>query len=144
MCKHFKSPRPLFQYRVSPLAGLYEELEAMAARGHNTLEVLSFEVLVESYYKEDSVGSTIQKVENILVKPGWSALRQVSLKLSVKLWGESAELTEGLQSLLVLPDKYLGHLPKLRLDSVAFNYSTYAVQCKIDILLLPFLVLPLS
>ena len=111
---------PLFKYRLPPLAGLCEELEAMA--GHNALEVLSFEVLVDSHYTEDSVGSTIQEVENVLVKPGWSALRQVSFKLPVKDRRGSAELTEALQS---LPDKYLSRLPKL--ESVAFNYSAYAV-----------------
>ena len=110
---------PLYQYPDPPLAGLCEELEAMA--GHNTLEVLSLEVLVVSHHStEDSIGSTIQKVENILVKPGWSALRQVSFKLSVRRWGHDseAELAEALQS---LPDRYLIHLPKL--ESVAFNYS---------------------
>ena len=109
-------------YGIPPLAGLCEELEAMA--GHNTLEVLSFEVHVDSQYTEDWVGSTIQEVENVLVKPGWSALRQVSFKLLIKdrgRWGHT-KLTEALQS---LPDKYLSRLPKL--ESVAFIYSAYVV-----------------
>ena len=109
----------LYQYRVSPLAWLCKEFEAMT--GHNTLEVLSFEVLVDSHHTFDSVGSTIQQVENILVEPGWSALRRVSFELIINRGG-SAELTEALQS---LPDKYLSRLPKL--ESVAFNYSAYAV-----------------
>ena len=109
----------LYQYGLPPLAGLCEELEAMA--GHNTLEVLSFEVLLNSYRTFDSIGSTIQEVGNILVKPGWSALRQVSFKLRVKDRGGCAELTEALQS---LPDKYLSRLSKL---DVAFNYSAYPV-----------------
>ena len=110
---------PIYQYHVPPLAGLCKELEAMA--GHNTLEVLSFEVLVDSNYAVDSVGSTIQEVENVLVKPGWSALRQISFKLKIVVCGGRAELTE-LQS---LPDKYLTRLSKL--ESVAFNYSAYPV-----------------
>ena len=110
---------PIHQHRVPPLAGLCEELEAMA--GHNTLEVLSFEVLVDSNYTVDSVGSTIQEVENVLVKPGWSALRQISFKLKIVVCGGRAELTV-LQS---LPDKYLTRLSKL--ESVAFNYSAYPV-----------------
>ena len=109
----------LYQYGLPPLAGLCEELEAMA--GHNTLEVLSFEVLVNSYSTFDSVGSTIQEVGDILVKPGWPALRQVSFKLPVKDCGGCAELTEALQ---FLPDKYLSRLSKL---DVAFNYSAYPV-----------------
>ena len=115
---------PLYHYRLPPLSGLCEELEAMA--GHNALETLSFEVLVDSHDTFDSIGYTIQQVENVLVKPGWSALRQVSFKLPVQHprshRGESSELTEALQS---LPDRYLSHLSKL--ESVAFNYSAYPV-----------------
>ena len=86
--------------------------------GHNILEALSFQIGVAVVYDatEDFVGSTIQKVENVLVKPGWSGLRQVSFKLQIN-WN-SRRLCEALQS---LPDKYLSHLPKL--ESVAFNYS---------------------
>ena len=115
---------PVYQYHgVPPLAGLCEELEVM--EGHNTLEALrvSFDVLVDSNHREDWVGSTIQEVENVLVKPGWSALRQVSFKLPIRDQGRgSAELTEALQ---YLPDKYLSRLSKL--ESVAFNYSAYLV-----------------
>ena len=111
---------PLHQiFGLPPLAGLCEELEAMA--GHNTLEVLSFEVDVGSHYTE-SIGSTIQKVGNILLRPGWPALKHVSFKLPVKQHRGSAKLTEALQS---LPDKYLSHLSTL--ESVAFNYSAYLV-----------------
>ena len=51
----------LYQYHVPPLAWPHEELEAMA--GHNTLEVLSFEVHVEDHWHhtEDFVGSTFKK-----------------------------------------------------------------------------------
>ena len=108
------------EYFLPPLAGLCEELEAMA--GHNTLEVLSFKVLVDSRHPFDSVGSTIQEVENVLVEPGWPALRQVSFKLAVRDCGGCAELIEALQS---LPDKYLNRLSKL--ESVAFRYSAYTV-----------------
>ena len=38
--------------------------------GHNILEALSFEVEVGGDAKEDFVGSLIQKVEEVLVKPG--------------------------------------------------------------------------
>jgi len=63
-------------------------------------------------------------VEKVLVKPGWSALRQVSFKVLIPGWPaeSSAELSEMLQS---LPDKYLSHLSKL--ESVAFNYSVCLV-----------------
>ena len=111
-----------YHYGVPPLAGLCEELEAMA--GHNTLEALFFEVRVDALCALDFVGSNIQKVENVLVKSGWSALRQVSFKLTVKdrgRLGGCAEFTEALQ---FLPDKYLSRLSKL---DVAFNYSAYLV-----------------
>ena len=108
------------------LAGLCEELEAM--EGHYMLESLSFEIQVDGHETEDLVGSTIQKVEKVLVKPGWSLLRQISFKVSIACCQvsseESAELCEVLQS---LPDKYLYHLPKL--ESVAFSYSAYVAEC---------------
>ena len=100
---------------VPVLAGVSEELEAMA--GHNMLESLSLEVYAGVHNTEDLIGPLIQKVENVLVKPGWSALRQVSFKVSV-LGRITPKLLEALQS---LPDKYLSQLSKL--ESVAFSYS---------------------
>ena len=101
-----------------PLAGICEELEAMA--GHYTLEALSIEVIVDDDdATEDSVGSIFQKVGNVLVKPGWSSLRRVSFEI---LLNPDCNLYEALQS---LPDKYLSHL--LKLESVTFNYSAYNV-----------------
>jgi hypothetical protein len=98
-----------------PLAGIYELLEAMA--GHNMLEALSLEVLVlEERERETFIGSAFRIVEEALVKPGWSALRQVSFKVSIRSW--APELSEALQ---FLPDKYLSHLSKL--ESVAFSYE---------------------
>jgi hypothetical protein len=119
---------PLYDDSLAlPLAGLCEELEAMV--GHIMLEALSFVVIVyfyNVYRREDSIGPIIQKVENVLVKPGWSALRWISFKLLLSRSNRgdysTAELCEALQS---LPDKYLSHLSKLK--SVAFNYSAYVV-----------------
>ena len=67
---------PLYGNSFALLAGLCEKLEAMA--GHNMLEALSFEVRINGCRTEDLIGSTIQNVEKLLVKPGWSALRRVS------------------------------------------------------------------
>ena len=110
----------------APLAGLCEELEAMA--GYHTLEALAFQVNIEGHETEDVIGSIIHKVEKVLVKPGWSALKQVSFKLSIACClvsrETSAKLRETLQS---LPDNYLSHLSKS--DSVAFNYSAYIMKC---------------
>ena len=108
----------LYHHRVRSLAGLCGELEAMA--GHNMLEALSLQVSLGVHHTVDFIGSRIQKVENVLAKPGWSALRRVSLKLTIIPWGDTTELTKALQT---LPDKYLSHLPKF--ESVAFNYSAY-------------------
>ena len=110
----------------SSVGGLCEELEAMA--GHNMLEAFSFEVHVEYLGNdtEEAIGSTIQKMEKVLVKkPGWSVLRQVSFKVTCSRvsWSDKAKLSEALQS---LPDKYLSHLSKI--DSIAFNYSAH-VTC---------------
>ena len=114
---------PLYDDSFDPLllAGLCEELEAMA--GHDMLEALSFEVRVNRHWTVDLLGSTIQNVEKVLVKPGWSALRRVSFKISITLHGASREfIVEWSQVLQSLPDKYLSHLSKL--ESIAFNYST--------------------
>jgi hypothetical protein len=117
----------LYNYSTSlPLAGLCKELEAMA--GHNMLEALSLEISIDGYETKDFMGFIFQKVEEALVKPGWSTLRQVSFKVSIACCfvsrGHSAKLCEELQS---LPDKYLGHLSKL--ESVAFNYSANVGKC---------------
>ena len=112
-----------------PLAGLCEELEAMA--GHNILEALFLDVQVEGHETEEFIGSIIQNVEKALVKSGWSALRQVSFKVSIACClvstEVSAKLSEALQS---LPDKYLSHFSKL--ESFSFNYSAYIVKCAYD------------
>ena len=106
----------LYRFSVYPLSGVCEELEAMA--GHNMLESLSFEINVDGHETEDFIGSVIQKVEEILVKPGWSALRQVSFKVSCQTNRANRAKMEALRS---LPDEYLSHLPKL--ESVSFKYS---------------------
>ena len=99
------------------LSGLCEELEAMT--GHYMLEALSIEFDIElDDDTVDSVGCDFQKVEKVLVKPGWPALRQVSFIVSSSSSYVSPKWMEEFQS---LPDIYLGHLSKL--ESVSFNYS---------------------
>ena len=98
------------------LGGFCEELEALV--GHNMLETLSFTVRVFALEEEDFVGSKIQKVEKVLVKPGWSKLKQVSFRVSTGRFGGARTLSKALRS---LPDKYLSQLSKL--ESVAFDYS---------------------
>ena len=113
-----------------PLRGLCKELEAMA--GHNMLESLSLEVNVNRYETADVIGSMIQSVEMVLVKPGWTALRQVSFKVPVaccRLDNTCERLAEELQSLL--PDKYLNRLSKL--DLISLNFSSYVAACHCSI-----------
>ena len=98
------------------LAGLCEELEAMA--GHYMLEALFIEFVLEHKETADSIGSKFQKVEKVLVKPGWSDLSKVSFNVSFSNWWIGPKLTEPLQS---LPDIYLSRLSKL--ESVSFNYT---------------------
>jgi hypothetical protein len=107
---------------------LAEELEAMA--GHNVLQALSFKVYVDvrnGHATEEFIGSFFQRVEKVLVEPGWSALRQVSIEVIITCWPsesreDSEKLSEELQS---LPDKYLSCLPKL--ESVAFKYLVHVL-----------------
>jgi hypothetical protein len=108
-----------------PFEALCEELEAMA--GHYVLEALSFEVHVIRNESAGDIGSMIQSVEKVLVKRGWSSLREVTFKVPVTccLVEGYSELVEELQSLV--PDKYLSHLSKL--ESVTLNFSSYVVKC---------------
>ena len=102
------------------LAGLCEGLELMA--GHNMLEALSFDLHVDDQKEtEDSIGSEVQRMEKVLVKSGWSTLRQVSFKIKLMRWGNSqnVELYKAVEQ--TLPDKYLNRLSKL--ESVALDYS---------------------
>ena len=114
----------------TPLAGLCRELEAMA--GRNKLEALALDVNVDGHETEDVIGSIIQKVEEVLIKPGWSPLKQVSFNISIACClvsrETSAELSKALQS---LPDKYLSHLSKL--ESITFNYSASVVKCAYEL-----------
>jgi hypothetical protein len=103
------------------LPGLCEELEAMA--GQYELEALSIEIYLDGHGEEDSIGSIIQNVEKILVKPGWSALRQVTFKVVIGILGNGVKLYETLQS--SLPDKYFSYFLKF----VAFSETIYVVQC---------------
>ena len=108
---------------TEPFEVLCKELEAIA--GHNVLEALSLEVKLCHSETADNIGSMIQNVEKVLVKPGWSSLRRVSFKVSVtsSFVYDSAELAEELQSLL--PNKYLSQLSIL--ESVALSFSSYVV-----------------
>ena len=111
------------------LTGLCKELEAMA--GHYTLEALSIIIYLENDDTEDSIGSNIQNVERVLVRPGWSTLRHVSFHVSCWWLPYEAKLSMS-EALQCLPDKYLIHLSKL--DSVSFNYSVSVEYFKPDLL----------
>ena len=120
---------PLYDYTLHlSLAGLCEELEAMT--GHNVLEALSFEFHVDGNETEEFIGSIIQKVEKILVEPGWCALTQISFNISIAccMMPKKEIIAELLETLQSLPDKYLSHI--LKLEAVAFNYSAYADTSK--------------
>ena len=91
--------------------GLREELEAMA--GNNVLESLSLELLPEADVIQEVIGSVFQGVEEVLVKPGWFALKRVSFKV--------ASCGTDFEDLQSIPDKYLSHLSKL--ESVDFNFE---------------------
>jgi hypothetical protein len=94
---------PLVDYTLGlPLAGLCEELEAMA--GHNILEALSILIRVDRLETKESIGSIIQKVGKVLVKPGWSALRHVSFKVSIACCGMPRDYIVELLELQSLPD----------------------------------------
>ena len=120
------------------LAVFCKELEAMA--GHNSLEALSFDVHAGPGGPEAEVliGSIIQKVEKVLVKSGWSALRQVSFKFSIACRKETihseepirVNLTKLPEALQFLSDKYpnLSKLEFISTDSSPY----YVVKCNFE------------
>ena len=83
--------------------------------GYNMLEALSCEVRVDPKDVKDSdiIGSIIQDMEKVLVKPGWTSLRQVSFKVSCIVTEESDYTRMFSELLQYLPDKYLSHPLKL-------------------------------
>ena len=77
------------------------------------------------------VGPVIQYMEKVLVKPGWSSLRQVSLKVTaIDLestdYRDNERISQELQS---LPDEYLRQLSKLESVASAFDYSYSVKNC---------------
>ena len=107
---------------------LYKELEAMA--GHNVLEALTYAINVSGRETEDDIGPIIRKVGEILIKPGWSALKQVSFKVVIARMVPK-EVTEKLCEVLQsLPDKYLNHFSNSK--RLEFNYSAYVDKCIYD------------
>ena len=104
-----------------PFEELCEGLEALA--GHDMLEDLSFEIELTHDETEVAIGILIENVEKVLAKPGWSALRQVTFKIPV---AEKADFV----SLQYIYGGYLSHPSKL--ESVAFNFSGYVVNCQCD------------
>ena len=108
-------------YLHQRLVGLCEVLEDMITAGRsNVLESLSFDLHVDEQEVEDTIGFQVQRIENVLVKPAWFALRQVSFKITFIQYetGPSMRLNQALET---LPEKYLDRLSKL--ESVDFNYS---------------------
>ena len=110
---------PIFDVST-PARQFCEELEAMA--GHNVLEALSFAINICSSEKtendaDDFVGTIIQNVGEIVVKTGWSDLRQVSFKVVRHARKGRAKL-KALQS---LTDKCLDHISKLESVQVTFS-----------------------
>ena len=105
----------------TPARQLCEELEAMAE--HNVLEALTCEIIMNCI--DDFIGTIIQNVGEVLVKPGWSALRQVSFEVScVHVTRTDRAKLEALRSLI---DKYLSHLSKPESVQVTF-------ECKVRII----------
>ena len=74
----------------------------------------------DAHEAEGFVGCIIQEVEKVLVRSGWSALRQVSFKFSMKFsMGREARetITKLPEVLQFLPDKYL-NISNLEFDAV--------------------------
>ena len=87
--------------------------------GENILEALSFDIFIQEGDDQEMIGPIIQDIEKALVKPGWSALRQVSISVKAQGIGNlevRAEMEEDLQS---LAENYLSQL----LEVVELRYK---------------------
>ena len=122
-------PEKMFrELRCCMLNGVCEELEMMA--GRNMPEALTFEVKVIGDETEDFIASVFQKEEEILVKPGWSALRQVYFKVSCS--NGTPMSRSQLEALECLPDKYLSHFPNTRVRCFQlFSSGHLSSKCKV-------------
>ena len=99
-------------------SGLCEELEAMAGH-YNVLETLSYKVhLLGGDTTENFIRSIILNMEEVLVKPGWSALKQASFEFSLEYWGRMnfTKLSEALQ---IPPDQYQQYFNTSKLEFVS-------------------------
>ena len=96
-------------------------MEAM--EGHNVLEVL---VVGDG---TGSIGSKIEKIEKVLVKPGWSAFRQDSLKFSVACCQALREVSAKLSWTSTLIS--INILATFQFESFSFSFSVYVhvVKC---------------
>ena len=117
----------LFQHSIfdvsTPARQLCEELEAMAR--HNVLETLSYTITMSSSENteddaDDFIGTIIQKVVGVLIKPGWSALRLVFFTVFHHAWRDSDR--KNLEALQSLTDKCLSHILKLESESVRVTF----------------------
>ena len=108
---------------------LCKDLKRMVGH-YSMLKALSFKFRISFHVEEETenpsgtTGAILQNLGEVLVKPGWSGLRQVSFQVSMPYcgFGKSREdITELSEELHSVPDKYPSHLSKL--ESVSFNYS---------------------
>ena len=79
-CTHFIILKTLisqYPYMKNPRISLFRYRFQAFARNRKRwrgLKTLSFEVNVDGYERQNLIGSIIQIVEKVLVKPGWTAL----------------------------------------------------------------------
>jgi len=86
------------------MLGLCEELEALA--GSKGLQVLNFAFTMEGCESKSMVETSFGKLEEVLMNPGWSALKCVSIEVYVGCCLRDARRLE----LNSVPEMYLSRL----------------------------------
>jgi hypothetical protein len=88
----------------SMLAGLCEELEALA--GYNNLQHLNLIITVDGCESRDLVNTGFGRLQEILLKTGWSTLKGVSLEVVTRCCYRQAKKL----NLESLAERYLSRL----------------------------------
>ncbi|KAF8968071.1 hypothetical protein BDZ97DRAFT_2073145 [Flammula alnicola] len=96
-----------------PLAGICEELENMAGRKSNVLEDLEIQVKVGTD-SNCKTGDEWGRLDQVLTKPGWPALQDVSLQITIYSYSRNDD------TLL----RTLKNLPQMQLTGLSSSTTT--------------------
>ena len=103
---------------LNPLAGIPSELEDM--RNKNIIEIITIRVrvlAVGNFKRDDNWG----RLDRVLTRSGWFALRQVSLSIELDISRRNVESEVALRK---LPETQFPRLSASKSVSFKFNFTT--------------------